>query len=125
VLSATTMRFCSASRARGYAQNRRLHDREQSRRVPPVDVFTLLIAVSTKDQDEQAPYSTSTAIARRLSVTRDEAEAALRDAEHQGLVVEEHDESQMVEPDFDRQLWRLSAAGTEKLHRVQDARRRQ
>jgi Restriction endonuclease len=97
----------------------------ESRTVCSVDLFTLLTAITTRGQDEAAPYRTSTAIARRLSMSPAEVEAALRDAERQGLVVEEQDESHHVGADFDRQFWRLSDAGREEFRRLEDARRKQ
>ena len=87
-----------------------------------MDRFALLSAVYTRDAKEEPPYRTSEAIGTRLGVTAAEAESLLRDAEREGLVVEEYDESRNVPPDFNRQVWFLSEAGRTELYRLEDER---
>jgi hypothetical protein len=58
--------------------------------------FELLTAVSTRDAKEEPPYSTSAAIGARLGLSELDAERELRQAEQDGLVVEEYDESRRV-----------------------------
>jgi DNA-binding MarR family transcriptional regulator len=82
--------------------------------------LALLTAVNEREQHEEPPHWTTVAIAGRLGVSDAEAEAALRRAEHEGLVVEEHDESIGVGSDFNRQRWRLSDAGRQELYRLED-----
>jgi DNA-binding PadR family transcriptional regulator len=53
-----------------------------------------------------------------LDVTENETVQALRQAERDGLVHEETDESRNVAPDFNRQVWFLTDAGREKRDRL-------
>jgi DNA-binding MarR family transcriptional regulator len=80
-----------------------------------VHLFKLLTAVGTRAQHEEPPFFTSEAIATRLGVSESEAENALRQAERDGWVAEEHDESRHVGPDFNRQVWHLTDGGREEL----------
>jgi DNA-binding MarR family transcriptional regulator len=88
-----------------------------------MDRYRLLEAIWNIGKDKTPPHFTSAAIGRRLGVGTDEAEAALRDAERAGLVVEEQDESLGVGRDFNRQLWRFSDAGRAEFYRLQDEQR--
>lgn len=90
-----------------------------------IDRFQFLTGVSTRDANEERPYSTSAAIGERLGISEGEAEKLLRAAEREGLVVEEFDESRNVPKDFNRQVWHLSDAGRAELHRLEDEQRDQ
>ena len=86
-----------------------------------MDRLSLLTAVDVRRSlDEQ---STSATIAAKLGVPEAEAEAALREAEREDLVIEGQDESVSLPADSNRQRWWLSAAGRRELERLQDERR--
>jgi hypothetical protein len=93
-----------------------------ARTVQGMDRFRLLTAASVRDFKEELPFWTSAAIGARLGISEAEAESALRQAEREGLVAEEWDESVGVGADFNRQLWHLSDAGRTELRRLEDER---
>jgi DNA-binding PadR family transcriptional regulator len=74
-----------------------------------VERVRLLVAVAM-----QAAPSTGT-VAKRLALSRPEAEAALREAERAHLVVASH---VTRAHDLGRQLWRLSDRGQAELRRL-------
>jgi len=86
-----------------------------------MDLYKLLTAVDTPEFGVNPPCATSASIAARLGVSAAEAETALRQAEQDGWVVEEQDESVNAGANLDGQLWHLSADGREELFRLQDA----
>jgi len=88
-----------------------------------MDRFELLSAVYSRDANEEPPYRTIAAIAARLGVEEAEAGRLLREAEREGLVVEEYDESRNVPADFNRQAWFLTPVGRAELYRLEDERR--
>jgi DNA-binding MarR family transcriptional regulator len=81
---------------------------------PPsmIDPLALLEATDHRGQN------TTPEIAAILDVTENETVQALRQAERDGLVHEETDESRNVAPDFNRQVWFLTDAGREKRDRL-------
>jgi hypothetical protein len=77
-----------------------------------IDPLALLEATDHRGQN------TTPEIAAILDVTENQAEQALRQAERDGLVHEDTDESRNVAPDFNRQGWFLTDAGREKRDRL-------
>jgi predicted transcriptional regulator len=77
-----------------------------------IDSLALLEAADHRGQN------TTPEIAAILDVTESEAEQALRQAESDGLVHEETDESRNVAPDFNRQAWFLTDAGRDQRDRL-------
>jgi DNA-binding MarR family transcriptional regulator len=77
-----------------------------------IDPLSLLEATDHRGQN------TTPEIAAILDVTEDEAEQALRQAERDGLVHEETDESRNVAPDVNRQVWFLTDAGRDERDRL-------
>jgi hypothetical protein len=67
-----------------------------------IDPLALLEATDHRGQN------TTPEIAAILDVTENETVSALRQAERDGLVHEETDESRNVAPDFNRQVWFLT-----------------
>jgi hypothetical protein len=78
------------------------------------ELLDLLWAVTTKGQH------TIGAVAAAMGVSAPEIEHALRQAERDGWVVEDVDESQNVGADFDRQFWHVTAQGQTEMHRLED-----
>lgn len=78
--------------------------------------FELLDAVNTKG------VRTGADVAARLCVGANEASAQLREAEREGLVFEDLDESLNVGADFNRQYWRLTSEGREVWERLDSQR---
>ena len=86
-----------------------------------MDRIGLLTAVDVrKSRDE---HSTSATIAAQLGVSEAEAEAALREAARDDLVIEDRDESVSLPADSNRPRWWLSMAGRRELERLQDEQR--
>jgi len=81
---------------------------------PPsmIDLLALLEATDHRGQN------TTPEIAAILDVTENETVQALREAERDGLVHEETDESRNVAPDFNRQVWFLTDPGRERRDRL-------
>jgi DNA-binding MarR family transcriptional regulator len=77
-----------------------------------IDPLSLLEATDHRGQN------TTPEIAAILDVTENETLQALRQAERDGLVHEETDESRNVAPDFNRQVWFLTDEGREKRDRL-------
>jgi hypothetical protein len=77
-----------------------------------IDALALLEATDHRGQN------TTPEIAAILDVNENEAEQALRQAERDGFVHEETDESRGVAPDFNHQAWFLTDAGREERDRL-------
>jgi DNA-binding MarR family transcriptional regulator len=77
-----------------------------------IDPLALLEATDHRGQN------TTPEIAAILDVTENEAEQALRQAERDGFVYEETDESRNVAPDLHHQAWFLTDAGREEQDRL-------
>ena len=78
-----------------------------------IDLLDLLWAVTTKDQQ------TTPKIAAALNFSEAEADAALRQAERDGWVKEDIDQSRNVPPDFDRQYWHITEQGQAEMWRLE------
>jgi DNA-binding MarR family transcriptional regulator len=74
--------------------------------------YELLDAVNLRD------VRTTADVAARLNVDKAEAARQLREAEREGLVFEEFDQSTNMPADFDRQCWFLTKEGWDEWDRL-------